>query len=342
MRNLYIGLSILCFVLSGSITFKALNLSEKNPLNLEALSQVKSHKSPLVIKEILTEPAIEQALLNLPVETLQNMNSQLEQKPANESAANIQTLQDTVKLLQQKLANESAASQINIPVLPDTAKQLKQRLINKDNVSQTVQPAKSITTQLEQKLANENLTLQDTVKQLEQKLVDKIAGSQIDIQPVKNIIVRQEYTPEPLKNVSQSNLNISEPGKTEKILTLLLGDIAFSPGEFVINDNMTKSIEQSAQHILTFFPNCRVVVEGHTDILPISKTWQNRYKNNMELSFLRAKAIARAFEKEGILSKRISVIGSGDMRPIASNDTVEGRAKNRRVVVKLIPNEKER
>jgi outer membrane protein OmpA-like peptidoglycan-associated protein len=61
----------------------------------------------------------------------------------------------------------------------------------------------------------------------------------------------------------------------------------------------------------------------------------------MDISFVRAKAVAREFEKEGISSKRISVIGYGDTRPIASNGTVEGRAKNRRVVVKLILYEKE-
>ena len=104
---------------------------------------------------------------------------------------------------------------------------------------------------------------------------------------------------------------------------------------------MTKFIEQSAQLILTFLPNCRVVVEGHTDSIPLSETWPKRYKDNMDISFIRAKSVARVLEEEGISSKRISVIGYGDTRPIASNGTVEGRAKNRRVVVKLILYEKE-
>ena len=123
-------------------------------------------------------------------------------------------------------------------------------------------------------------------------------------------------------------------------MVLLLGDVGFSSGQVVINDNMTKFIEQSAQLILTFLPNCRVVVEGHTDSIPLSENWTN-HKDNMEISFVRAKTVAREFEIEGISSKRISVIGYGDTRPIASNVTVEGRAKNRRVVVKLILYEKE-
>ena len=276
MRYLYIGFSILCFALSGVITFKALNLPEKNPLNLEALSQVKSHKSSLVVKEIFTEPAIEKAPSNLPVETLQNTNSQPD----------------------QKLENESAVSQMDIQ------------------------------------------TLEATVKQLEQKLSEKIARSQTATQTAENTIAEQEYKPAPLKNVSQSKLNISEPENTEKSMVLLLGDVRFSSGQIVINDNMKKFIEQSAQLILTFLPNCRVVLEGHTDSIPLSETWKNQ-KDNMDISFIRAKAVARVLEEEGISFKRISVIGYGDTRPIASNGTVEGRAKNRRVVVKLILYEKE-
>jgi outer membrane protein OmpA-like peptidoglycan-associated protein len=61
----------------------------------------------------------------------------------------------------------------------------------------------------------------------------------------------------------------------------------------------------------------------------------------MELSFLRAKAIADILVKRGISLERISVIGSGDTRPIDSNETNEGRVKNRRVEVKLIPGDME-
>jgi outer membrane protein OmpA-like peptidoglycan-associated protein len=295
MRNLYIVLSILCFTLSGIVTFKALNLPEKNPLNPAALSQVKAHKSSHVVKEILAEPAIEQASLNLPVETLQNTNSQLEQK-----------------------------------------------LTIKDNASQTViQPAKSTTTQPEQKLTDKitdsqkNIqTLENTVKKLEQKLPDKIARAQKDTQSTKNTTAQQEYTPAPLKNVSQSKLNTNEPEKTKKISTVLLGDIAFKFGQFALDENMEKFIEQFAQQILAFSPNCRVIVEGHADNAGAKE-------NNMDISYFRAKSVALEFEKQGISFKRISVTGYGDTRPFASNDKAEGRAKNRRVVVRLIPEEKE-
>jgi outer membrane protein OmpA-like peptidoglycan-associated protein len=61
----------------------------------------------------------------------------------------------------------------------------------------------------------------------------------------------------------------------------------------------------------------------------------------MELSFLRAKAVARILVKHGISLERISIIGYGETHPIASNETDAGRAKNRRVEVKLVPEDKE-
>jgi flagellar motor protein MotB len=352
MRNLYIVLSILCYTLSGIITYKALNLPEKNPLNLEALSKVKSHKSLLVVKEFLTEPAIEQAPLNSPAEKLQNTTSQPEQKLENKSAVlqiNFQTLLDTVKEFLQKLINKDNVSQTDTQTSEEKSSQLERKLTDKIVDSQmNIQTLETTVKQLEQKLSEKNAssqtdtqTAENKTAQLERKLTNKIADSQNNIQTSKNIIAQQEHTPAPLENISQSKLNISEPENTEESMVLLLGDVGFSSGQIVINDNMTKFIEQSAQHILTFLPNCRLVVEGHTDSIPLLETWPKLYKDNMEISFSRAKAVARAFEKEGLSSKRISVIGYGDTRPIASNGIVEGRAKNRRVVVKLIPNEKE-
>ena len=61
----------------------------------------------------------------------------------------------------------------------------------------------------------------------------------------------------------------------------------------------------------------------------------------MGLSLLRARAIANILVRHGISLDRLSVVGYGDTRPIAPNNTEEGRAKNRRVEVKLIPEERE-
>jgi outer membrane protein OmpA-like peptidoglycan-associated protein len=136
----------------------------------------------------------------------------------------------------------------------------------------------------------------------------------------------------PVETLQNTNSQLDQKLANESVL---LGDIAFKFGQFALDENMEKFIEQSAQHILAFYPNCRVIVEGHAD-----NEGAEEY-NNMDISSFRAKAVALEFEKQEISFKRISVTGYGETHPFASNDTAEGRAKNRRVVVRLIPEEKE-
>jgi outer membrane protein OmpA-like peptidoglycan-associated protein len=183
----------------------------------------------------------------------------------------------------------------------------------------------------------------NSCKQLEQKPLNKDNASQTYTQPAKKTTTQQEHTPAPHKNTSQSVIEVNKPENTEKPSGLVLFDVGFSLGKSVINDNITRLIQQSTQYILSLPPNYRVIVEGHTDNLPIKITSEKEclITNNMSLSLFRAKKIARMFEDEGIPSKRISALGYGTKRPIASNNTAEGRAKNRRVVVRLIPEDKE-
>ncbi len=73
-----------------------------------------------------------------------------------------------------------------------------------------------------------------------------------------------------------------------------------------------------------------IIVEGHTDNQGISNEY---YDSNWELSTSRATSIARLLiDKYGFPPNHIGAVGYGEFRPIASNDTPEGRSKNRRVV----------
>ncbi len=120
----------------------------------------------------------------------------------------------------------------------------------------------------------------------------------------------------------------------------IYGDGIFRTGQFAVSDELEQAIQKVVPDIKGS-PDFRVIVEGHTDNIRPSQSTDKRYMDNMELSFLRAKAVAFIFVKNGIPLERISVVGYGDTRPVADNETNEGRAKNRRVEVKLIAREKE-
>jgi flagellar motor protein MotB len=82
-------------------------------------------------------------------------------------------------------------------------------------------------------------------------------------------------------------------------------------------------------------PDLAVAVEGHTDDRPIQG---GRYRSNLELSLARAARVAEALgDGDPSLRSRIVATGRGEHKPIASNDDPAGRARNRRVEIRLVP-----
>ncbi len=80
-------------------------------------------------------------------------------------------------------------------------------------------------------------------------------------------------------------------------------------------------------------------VEGHTDNLIIHGTFAKKYPTNWDLSAARAVNVVRYLQEQGIDPMTLSAIAFGEYEPVASNDTEEGRAQNRRIEIVLIPKE---
>ena len=171
------------------------------------------------------------------------------------------------------------------------------------------------------------------------QLAKEQAANRVLVEELQATISRLEDKLSNKTEESQTNVETEESKKTARVLAVL-GDGTFSSGQVVINKNLMKTVKESVRDILAS-PDYRVIIEGHTDNMPVRLSSGKQYRDNLDLSFLRAKAIANIMVKYGISRERISVIGYGDTRPIASNETNGGRAKNRRVEIKLIPEDKE-
>lgn len=76
-----------------------------------------------------------------------------------------------------------------------------------------------------------------------------------------------------------------------------------------------------------------IEVEGFTDDTPIRNS---RFPSNWELSSARASSVVRMFIENGVAAPRLTAVGSAANHPVASNDTAEGRARNRRVTVTVL------
>lgn len=103
----------------------------------------------------------------------------------------------------------------------------------------------------------------------------------------------------------------------------------FGPGEAALEPAAQDIIGAIARVLLyTDFP---LVIEGHTDNVPAG----GRLGSNWELSALRAAAVTRVFADQGIIATRLTAAGLADQRPLADNATEDGRAKNRRVSIRI-------
>ena len=118
----------------------------------------------------------------------------------------------------------------------------------------------------------------------------------------------------------------------EGILVTFSSGILFDVNEAALKPEAKKNIDELAK-VLQRYDDCDIVVAGHTD-----STGKPEY--NKELSERRAEAVAKYAEAEGIKGARIRTVGDGETAPVASNDTDQGRAENRRVEVAIFANDK--
>lgn len=109
--------------------------------------------------------------------------------------------------------------------------------------------------------------------------------------------------------------------------------ILFRSGSAKLKESVLPVLKKLAG-ILSRFPNS-IKIEGYTDSDKIST---DKYPSNWELSSARAASLVRVFQLSNVLPERMSVVGYGDTRPVADNSTPEGKEKNRRVVIMIMPN----
>ncbi len=124
----------------------------------------------------------------------------------------------------------------------------------------------------------------------------------------------------------------------DKLTVNMVEQILFDSGSAEIKKNGKKVLDRVAE-ILKQVTDKQVRVEGHTDNVPISPRLAVKFPTNWELSTARATTVARYLQDKGIDPKLLSACGYSEFRPVASNDTEEGRAKNRRIEISLVPRE---
>jgi chemotaxis protein MotB len=122
--------------------------------------------------------------------------------------------------------------------------------------------------------------------------------------------------------VTQSNRGISVE---------INASVLFASGQAQLRAESGRALQQVARVLANTEQG--IQVEGYSDDTPISTS---QFPSNWELSAARASSVVRLFIDNGVAEMRLSAIGFGPNRPVMSNDTPEGRARNRRVTVMIL------
>jgi chemotaxis protein MotB len=162
---------------------------------------------------------------------------------------------------------------------------------------------------------------------------------------------------EDLKALRERELTIVKKTYTELVKTLnneletgkiaveqLRGRLSMSVAEELFFDTGEAEIKPEGEEvlkqigiILKGIPEKNIRIEGHTDNLPIGKILQEKYPTNWELGSARAVNVARFLQNNAHIDPlRLSAVSYAQYRPVASNRTRAGRAKNRRIEIILI------
>jgi chemotaxis protein MotB len=162
-----------------------------------------------------------------------------------------------------------------------------------------------------------------------QQMADQLAKDQQIIQDLQNQIVSKKKSPADATGFGEGyDVNFDAAAGT---ITVTLADaILFDSGKVALKGSANKSLDHIYSVLKSKYPGRHIEVAGHTDSDPIKKS---SWKDNLELSSQRAMAVARYLMQKGIAENKISASGYGEGRPIATNSTAAGKAKNRRVEI---------
>jgi chemotaxis protein MotB len=162
----------------------------------------------------------------------------------------------------------------------------------------------------------------------------QIAEMQKDLADKDAVINEREQVAEDLRNnlkdCQGENAVLVEQSE-EVVMITVQEDLGFNASQTIVLDTMVPTLEAIARTVRDH-PDWDVFVEGFTDSKKILEEFQEQYPSNWELGAFRSCAVVRYMTDNLDLSaERFAAVTYGPYRPLADNDTPEGRAQNRRV-----------
>jgi len=161
------------------------------------------------------------------------------------------------------------------------------------------------------------------------QLADRISQDQQTIQELQRQIVELNKSPAVVTGFGEG-YDVAFDPSAGTITVTLPNAILFDSGKAILKKATSAELDHIQSVLRSKYSGREIEIVGHTDSDPIKKS---PWKDNWELSAQRALTVARYLIKRGIPEDQIRASGCGAARPIASNATTAGKARNRRVEI---------
>ena len=195
--------------------------------------------------------------------------------------------------------------------------------------------------QVNKELKGENEGLKARVDELTKQVAEQ-KERVADLEMMKEQKV-QEVSSEYNSMIDKMKAEIAQGQVT---ITELKGKLTVNMVEAVLFDSGKAEVKKEGlvvlQKVVDVLKDAKdkvIRVEGHTDNVPIAGALARVYPTNWELSAARAVNVTRFLQAQGIDPAQLSAVGYGEFKPVADNETKEGKAKNRRIEIVLVPKE---
>mgnify|MGYP002787561846 CR=1 FL=1 len=240
-----------------------------------------------------------------------------------DTAALHQNLEATTKRLHELEKDHAQISSYYKNLLNSSGK------MNRDMAMQQEQLL-AIQLRLEQtKKENDSLNIslmerEKKVKELEQVLANKDKA----VQDLKNRVTNA------LLNFKESDITVKV--KNGKVYVSLAEQLLFGSGSITVDSKGVSALQQLAKAIKDQ-RDINILIEGHTDNVPISRKSQYM-QDNWDLSVMRATSITKILTNAGVSPRQITAAGRGEFQPLLANDSDGNKQKNRRTEIIITPN----
>ena len=182
----------------------------------------------------------------------------------------------------------------------------------------------------------------DKTRRMNDSLSTSLAEREKKVQELEQVMANKDSAVQELKQkISGALLNFKENDisvnvKNGKVYVSLAEQLLFQSGSVDVDSKGVTALQQLAKAIKDQ-RDINIMVEGHTDNVPISK--RSTYMNdNWDLSVMRATSITRILTKAGVSPNQITASGRGEFLPLATNDSPANKQKNRRTEIIITPN----